>query len=91
MTKVQFRRVATFGNTLLAAAVASWCCKSAVEADFPVLLAVGITSTSYSIAMIPPIDAISCPGSGESCPAPHCHGPRAAQPYVINFGHRDLL
>lgn len=45
MTKVLFRRVATFGNTLLAAAVASCCCKSAVEADFPVLLAVGITST----------------------------------------------
>lgn len=91
MTKVLFRRVATFGNTLLAAAVASCCCKSAVEADFPVLLAVPPGNYLYSIAMIPPIDAISCPGSGESCPAPHCHGPRAAQPYVINFGHRDLL
>lgn len=46
MTKVLFRSVATFGNTLLAAAAAaSWCCKSALEADFPVLLAVGITST----------------------------------------------
>lgn len=47
MTKVLFRRVATFGNTLLAAAAASWCCKSAVEADFPVLLAVGITLNLY--------------------------------------------
>lgn len=91
MTKVLFRRVATFGNTLLAAAVASCCCKSPVEADFPVLLAVPPRNYLYSIAMIPPIDAISCPGSGESCPAPHCHGPRAAQPYVINFGYRDLL
>lgn len=46
-----------------AAAAASCCCKSAVEADFPVLLAVGYL---YSIAMLPPIDAISCPGVEKS-------------------------
>lgn len=52
-----------------AAAAASCCCKSAVEADFAVLLAVGITSyllPPTSIAMLPPIDAISCPGVEKS-------------------------